>query len=260
MTTFSGKVALVTGGTSGIGKATAIALAQAGASVVVAGRRQAEGEEVVRQIQANGGDGFFVPTDVTKEADVQTLVEKTIAYYGRLDIAFNNAGVEQEGTPLPEQTEATYDHIMDINVKGMWLSLKYEIPAMLKNGGGALAEPLSKSIVNTSSGLGLVGGAMIPIYSASKHAVIGLTKSVALEYANQGIRVNVVSPGLIQTEMYDRAVQSNPQGMEYFKTTLPMGRIGTPEEVVSAVLWLSSDASSFVTGQTIVVDGGYTAQ
>ena len=252
MTTFSGKVAVVTGGTSGIGKAAAIALAQAGANVVVAGRRQAEGEETIRQIQASGGDSFFVATDVSKEADVQALIEKTMARYGRLDIAFNNAGVDQEATPLPEQTEATYDRIMDINVKGVWLSLKHEIPAMLENGGGA--------IVNTSSGLGLVGAAGVPIYVASKHAVEGLTKSVALEYAKQGIRVNAVSPGLIQTEMLDRTVQTNTELIEYFKTTLPMGRIGTPQEVVNAVLWLCSDTSSFVTGQSLTVDGGYTAQ
>lgn len=252
MTTFSGKVAVVTGGTSGIGKAAAIALAQAGAKVVVAGRRQAEGEETIRLLQASSGDGFFVATDVSKEADVQALIEKTMARYGRLDIAFNNAGVDQETTPLPEQTEANYDRIMDINVKGVWLSLKHEIPAMLKNGGGA--------IVNTSSGLGLVGAAGVPIYVASKHAVEGLTKSVALEYAKQGIRVNAVSPGLIQTEMLDRTVQTNTELIEYFKTTLPMGRIGTPEEVVNAVLWLCSDASSFVTGQSLTVDGGYTAQ
>ena len=252
MTMFSGKVAVVTGGTSGIGKAAAIALAQAGANVVVAGRRQAEGEETIRQIQAIGGDGFFVVTDVSKEADVQALIEKTMARYGRLDIAFNNAGVEQEATPLPEQTETTYDRIMDINVKGVWLCLKHEIPAMLKNGGGA--------IVNTTSGLGLVGAVGVPIYVASKHAVEGLTKSVALEYAKQGIRVNAVSPGLIQTEMLDRTVQTNTELMEYFKTTLPMGRIGTPQEVVNAVLWLCSDASSFVTGHSLTVDGGYIAQ
>jgi NAD(P)-dependent dehydrogenase (short-subunit alcohol dehydrogenase family) len=252
VTTFSGKVAVVTGGTSGIGKAAAIALAQAGAKVVVAGRRQVEGEETIRLLQASSGEGFFVATDVSKEADVQTLIEKTMAHYGRLDIAFNNAGVDQETTPLPEQTEATYDRIMDINVKGVWLSLKHEIPAMLKNGGGA--------IVNTTSGLGLVGAVGVPIYVASKHAVEGLTKSVALEYAKQGIRVNAVSPGLIQTEMFDRTVQTNTELMEYFKTTLPMGRIGTPQEVVNAVLWLCSDASSFVTGQSLTVDGGYTAQ
>jgi NAD(P)-dependent dehydrogenase (short-subunit alcohol dehydrogenase family) len=252
VTTFSGKVAVVTGGTSGIGKAAAIALAQAGAKVVVAGRRQVEGEETIRLLQASSGEGFFVATDVSKEADVQTLIEKTMAHYGRLDIAFNNAGVDQETTPLPEQTEATYDRIMDINVKGVWLCLKHEIPAMLKNGGGA--------IVNTSSGLGLVGAVGVPIYVASKHAVEGLTKSVALEYALQGIRVNAVSPGLIQTEMLDRTVQTNTELIEYFKTTLPMGRIGTPQEVVNAVLWLCSDAASFVTGHSLTVDGGYIAQ
>jgi NAD(P)-dependent dehydrogenase (short-subunit alcohol dehydrogenase family) len=233
-------------------KGRVYALAQAGAKVVVAGRRQPEGEETIRQIQAIGGDGFFVATDVSKEADVQALIEKTMARYGRLDIAFNNAGVEQEATPLPEQTETTYDRIMNINAKGVWLCLKHEIPAMLKNGGGV--------IVNTSSTLGLVGGAMLPIYTASKHAVEGLTKSVALEYAKQGIRVNAVSPGATQTEMFDGFAQTNPEVLEYVKTTQPMGRVGTPQEVASAVLWLCSDASSFVTGQSIAVDGGITAQ
>lgn len=252
MTTLSGKVALVTGGTSGIGKATAIALAQAGAKVVVAGRRQVEGEETIRQIQAMGGEGFYVPTDVSKEADVQILIEKIMTRYGRLDIAFNNAGVEQDSTPLAEQTEATYDLIMDINVKGVWLSLKHEIPALLKSGGGA--------IVNTSSVLGLVGGAMVPIYTASKHAVEGLTKSVALEYVKQGIRVNAVSPGPIQTEMLDRLFKANPEATEHFITGQPMGRIGKPSEVVNAVLWLCSDASSFVTGQSLTVDGGFIVQ
>lgn len=252
MTTLSGKVALVTGGTSGIGKATAIALAQAGAKVVVAGRRQVEGEETIRQIQAIGGEGFAVPADVSKEADVQMLIEKIMTYYGRLDIAFNNAGVEQDPTPLAEQTEATYDRIMDINVKGVWLSLKHEIPALLKSGGGA--------IVNTSSVAGLVGGAMIPIYTASKHAVEGLTKSLALEYAKQGIRVNAVSPGPIQTEMFDRLSKANPEAIEQIIAGEPMGRMGTPEEVANAVLWLCSDASSFVTGQSISVDGGIVAQ
>ncbi len=252
MTTLSGKVALITGGTSGIGKATAIALAQAGAKVVVAGRRQIEGEETIRQIQAMGGEGFAVSADVSKEADVQMLIEKIMTHYGRLDIAFNNAGVEQDPTPLTEQTEATYDRIMDINVKGVWLSLKHEIPALLKSGGGA--------IVNTSSVLGLVGGAMVPIYTASKHAVEGLTKSLALEYAKQGIRVNAVSPGPIQTEMFDRLSQANPEAIEQLIAGQPMGRMGTPEEVANAVLWLCSDASSFVTGQSIAVDGGIVAQ
>lgn len=252
MAALIGKVALVTGGTSGIGKAMAIALAQAGAKVVVAGRRQAEGEAVIQAIQTAGGEGFFVPTDVSKEADVKTLVEKAMTHYERLDMAFNNAGVEQDQTPLTEQTEEVYDRIMDINVKGVWLSLKHEIPAMLKNGGGA--------IVNTSSIMGLVGGATVPIYNASKHAVEGLAKSVALEYARAGIRVNAVSPGPIQTEMFDRFAEANPAAGEFFKTSNPMGRIGQAEEVVNAVLWLLSDASSYTTGQSIAVDGGYVAQ
>lgn len=252
MTTFAGKVVLVTGGTSGIGKSTAIAFAQAGATVVVAGRRQAEGEETVREIQAFGGEGCFVPTDVSKAADVQTLIEKIMAQYGRLDIAFNNAGVEQEPMPLPEQTEEIYDRIMDINVKGLWLSLKYEIPALLETGGGA--------IVNTSSIMGLVGGATVPIYNASKHAVEGLTKSVALEYAQSGIRVNAVSPGPIQTAMLDRFTEAHPEAATYFKTAVPMSRIGEAEEVVNAVLWLASDAASYITGQSLAVDGGYVAQ
>jgi NAD(P)-dependent dehydrogenase (short-subunit alcohol dehydrogenase family) len=252
MTTLSGKVALITGGTSGIGKATAIALAQTGSKVVVIGRRQVEGEETIRQIQAMGGEGFSVSADVSKEADVQMLIEKIMTHYGRLDIAFNNAGVEQDPAPLAEQTEATYDRIMDINVKGVWLSLKHEIPALLKSGGGA--------IVNTSSVLGLVGGAMVPIYTASKHAVEGLTKSLALEYAKQGIRVNAVSPGPIQTEMFDRLSKANPEAIEHLIAGQPMGRMGTPEEVANAVLWLCSDASSFVTGQSIAVDGGFVAQ
>ena len=252
MTMLMGKVALVTGGTSGIGRSAAVAFVQAGAKVVVAGRRQAEGEQTIGQIQALGKEGFFVPTDVSQEGDVQALVKKVIAKYGRLDIAFNNAGVEQDPTPLTEQTEATYDRIMDINVKGVWLSLKYEIPAMLQNGGGA--------IVNTSSVMGLVGGATVPIYNASKHAVEGLTKSVALEYAKSGIRVNAVSPGPIQTAMFDRLANANPETGEYFKAAIPMGRMGEAEEVVNAVLWLSSDAASYITGQSIAIDGGYVAQ
>jgi NAD(P)-dependent dehydrogenase (short-subunit alcohol dehydrogenase family) len=249
---FANKVALVTGGTSGIGRSAAIAFAQAGAKVVVAGRRQTEGEETVQAIRAHGGEAIFVTTDVAKAADVQTLVEKVIAQYGRLDIAFNNAGVEQEPTPITDQTEATYDQVMDINVKGVWLSMKHEIPAMLKNGGGA--------IINTSSIAGLVGFAGPSIYIASKHAVEGLTKSIALEYAKAGIRVNAVSPGPIETAMFDRFASQNPAAGEYFKSAVPMGRVGQAEEVVNAVLWLASDAASYVTGQSLAVDGGFVAQ
>ncbi len=196
MNEFQGKVALVTGGTSGIGRAAAIAYAREGANVVVAGRRVTEGEETVRLVRAQGREAMFVPTDVAREAHVKNLIGRTLEQFGRLDFAFNNAGIEQVPTPFLEQTVETYDQVMDINVKGVWLSMKYEIPAMLKTGGG--------SIVNTSSGLGVIGMPGIEIYVASKHAVIGLTKSAALEFGKQGIRVNAVLPAAIETDMFQR--------------------------------------------------------
>jgi NAD(P)-dependent dehydrogenase (short-subunit alcohol dehydrogenase family) len=201
MNEFQNKVAIVTGGTSGIGRAAAVAYAREGARVVVAGRRAAEGEETMRLLGAQGGEGFFVKTDVSKAAQVKELVERTLQKFGRLDIAFNNAGIEQVPKPFLEQDEETFDRVVDINAKGVWLSMKYEIPAMLKTGGG--------SIVNTASVFGVIGVPGNEIYIASKHAVIGLTKSVAVEFGKQGIRVNAILPGVVDSDMYKRFADDN---------------------------------------------------
>jgi NAD(P)-dependent dehydrogenase (short-subunit alcohol dehydrogenase family) len=252
MKDFEGKVALVTGGTSGIGRAIAVAFAREGANVVVAGRRAAEGEETVRLVQEQGSDGLFVPTDVSQASQVKNLVDRTLERFGRLDFAANNAGVEQTPAPLLEQTEQSFDQVMNVNVKGVWLSMKYEIPALLRAGGGA--------IVNTSSIAGVVGLAGAEIYIASKHAVIGLTKAAALEFGKQGIRINAVLPAAIETEMYERFVGDKADARAAFTAAHPIGRIGTPKEVADAVVWLCSDRSSFVTGHSLFVDGGFTAQ
>lgn len=248
----TGKVALVTGASSGIGRDTALLLASAGAAVVVASRRSALNDEVVAAIKAAGGKALAVTTDVSKEADIARAVAETVKAFGRLDIAFNNAGVEEQPGALADKTEELYHHVFDINVKGVLLSLKHEIPAMLKNGGG--------SIINTSSIAGHVGMSGAPVYVASKHAVEGLTKSVALEVAKQGIRVNAVAPAAIETPMYERFVGDNKQAQDYMKSLHPIGRTGQPREIADVVLWLASNRSSFVTGQSIVVDGGFTAQ
>lgn len=253
MAAFTGKVALVTGGSSGIGRAAAIAFAREGAKVVVASRRIKEGEETVQLIKKSGSDGFFIKTDVAKAADVRAMVEKTIATYGRLDYAFNNAGViEPKPGPLVEQTEETFDQIVNVNVKGIWLSMKYEIPEMLKRGGGA--------IVNMSSVAGVIGFPGIGIYSASKHAVIGLTKAAAVEYSKSRVRINAVNPAAIETEMLSHVAGDNREAMAQMAASHPIGRIGKPEEIADAVIWLCSDKASFVTGHSLMVDGGYTAQ
>ena len=251
MKSLQDKIALVTGGTTGIGRATAIAFARHGAKVVVAGRRQQEGDETVRLIQAAGGTAVFVAADVSKAADVKNLVARTVATYGRLDIAFNNAGVESAViAPTADQDDDDFDKVFAINVKGVYLSMKHQIPAMLKNGGGV--------IVNTSSVAGQIGMPGAGPYVASKHAVIGLTKNAALEYAKLGIRVNAVAPAAIETPMLDRFTESVPRDL--LTSFHPIGRLGKPEEIAEAVVWLSSPQASFVTGQTLAVDGGFTAQ
>lgn len=246
--TFAGKVALVTGATSGIGKATAIAFARAGAKVVVSGRREKEGTEVVRQIEKLGGDAAFVRAEIAKDADVKAMVDFTVEKFGRLDIAFNNAGVEWKG-PLEQATEDEYRRVFDTNVWGVLNSMRHEIPVMLKNGGGA--------IVNNSSVGGHVGFAEVSIYIASKHAVEGLTKSLALEFAKQNVRINAVAPGPIATDMWDRFAG---EAAEQITGGIPVGRVGTAEQIAAAVLYLASDAAKFTTGTSLVVDGGFIAQ
>jgi NAD(P)-dependent dehydrogenase (short-subunit alcohol dehydrogenase family) len=246
------KVAIVTGGNSGIGRATAVALAKEGAKVTVAARRASEGEETVRLIKEAGSDAIFVKTDVAIENDVSSLVEKTVDTYGRLDYAVNNAGIGEKMTPLVEQTSEKFDQIMNTNVKGIWLSMKYEIPEMIKNGGGA--------IVNTSSVAGLVGFPQMSVYIASKHAVLGLTKSAALEYAKSGIRINAIAPGGVETDMLMQTVGDDHQFLETFRSMHPIGRIGRPEEIANAVVWLLSDKASFVLGHTLLVDGGIVSR
>lgn len=252
MKEFKDKVALITGGGSGIGRATALAFAGEGAQVVIGNRNVQRGEETVSMIRAAGGKASFRRTDVLVAADIEALVDHAISEYGGLDLAFNNAGLEGDVRPLVEQTEANYDAVMDINVKGVWLSMKYEIPQMLKRGSGA--------IVNCSSVAGLVGFPGFGIYVASKHAVIGLTKTAALEYSAQGIRINAVNPAVIDTEMVDRFTEAIGSSKEELVPLHPIGRIGRVEEVAEAVLWLCSGRASFITGHSLVVDGGFTAR
>jgi NAD(P)-dependent dehydrogenase (short-subunit alcohol dehydrogenase family) len=241
------KVAIVTGGSSGIGRATTLALAKERVKVTVAARRAKEGEETVQLIKDAGSEGIFVKTDVANEDDIRSLVAKSAKTYGRLDYAFNNAGIEEMMTPLADQTSEIFDQIMKVNVKGVWLSMKYEIPEMIRNGGGA--------IVNMSSVAGVMGFPQMPIYIASKHAVLGLTKSAALEYAKSGIRINAVAPGGVETDMAKR-VGGDHQFLETLTSMHPIGRIANPEEIANTVVWLLSDKASFVLGHTLLVDGG----
>jgi NAD(P)-dependent dehydrogenase (short-subunit alcohol dehydrogenase family) len=248
MKSFQDKVVLITGGTSGIGRATAVAFAREGASVVITGRRAEEGNRTLELVQAAGREGLFVRADVSKAAEVESTLATLLARFGRLDVAFNNAGAEDAAAPFHEQTVENYDRVMGINVKGLWLSMQAEIRQMLKQGGGA--------IVNTSSVGGLIAIAGNATYVATKHAVIGFTKAAALEYAKQGIRVNAVAPAAIDTEMVQRFATEQAV-RDKLAAAHPIGRMGQPEEVAEAVLWLASPAASFVTGHTLLVDGGY---
>jgi NAD(P)-dependent dehydrogenase (short-subunit alcohol dehydrogenase family) len=247
---YENKVALVTGGTSGIGKATALAFANAGAKVVLTGRRKKEGTEVVAEIKKRGGIASFFKADAAEDSHVRAAVDFVLATYDRLDIAFNNAGVEASG-PLDQVTEEQYRKIFDINVWGVLNSMKHEVAAMIKTGGGA--------IVNTSSALGHVGIAQASIYVASKHAVEGLTKAVALEFAKDNIRVNTVAPAGVATDMTDRTFGKKSAGRDGFTAAHPVGRLGTSEEIAAAVLYLCSDSAGFTTGSSLAVDGGFRA-
>jgi NAD(P)-dependent dehydrogenase (short-subunit alcohol dehydrogenase family) len=252
-----GKVALVTGGASGIGRATALTFAREGAKLVVADMNVDGAQQTVHMITEHGGEAIFVKADVSKAVEVEALISKAVETYGRLDCAHNNAGISGTGVAGDQRAltadypEARWHHVLAINLTGVWFCMKYELAQMLHQGGG--------SIVNTTSAAGLVGLPYASAYVASKHGVVGLTKTAALEYAQQGIRVNCVCPGYIQTPMTARGL-SDPVQQAQIVAREPIGRVGTPEEVAEAVVWLCSDAASFVTGHAMTVDGGYVAQ
>ncbi len=248
-----GKVVLVTGAGSGIGRETALACVREGARVVVADRVVEGGRETVQMAQQTGGEATFVEVDVTQAASVEAMMAAAVAAYGRVDCAHNNAGIEGTFANTADYPEDEWDRVMAVNLKGVWLCMTAEIPQMLTQGGGA--------IVNTASLAGLVGAKRMSAYVASKHGVAGLTKTAALEYAKSGIRVNAVCPGVIHTSMVDRMFLSRrPELEDRLAQAEPVGRLGKPEEVAEAVVWLCSDAASFVTGHTMTVDGGMYAQ
>lgn len=249
----TGKVALVTGSASGIGRATALAFAREGARTVVSDVDVAGGGETVGMIESASGEAIFVRADVTAEEEVAALLQATVAAYGQIDCAFNNAGLEREYTRPGERfTEETFQSTVDTNLKGVWLCMKYEIEQMLEQGFGA--------IVNSSSIAGLVGIPRQPIYVASKHAVAGMTRSAAVEYADRGIRINAVAPGLVDTPLMERIYASNPEMREEADSWQPIGRPAKPEEIAEAVVWLCSDRASYVVGHIMAVDGGFVAQ
>lgn len=247
---FAGKVAFVTGAANGIGRATALAFAREGASVVVADVSEKRNEETARMIKDLGGHALAVRCDVMRAEDVKAALEKTVEAFGRLDFAFNNAGIEYTIQPVANVTEEEWDRIIDIDLRGVFLCMKHEIPLILKQGGGA--------IVNTSSGAGVRGFKGGAAYVAAKHGVVGLTKAAALDYAQSNIRINAVCPGIIDTPMMDRFSGGTDEGRQAVIAQEPVGRMGTAEEIAAAVVWLCSDAASFVVGSSMIVDGGQT--
>lgn len=249
---FDKNVALITGAASGIGRATALAFARNGADVVVVDIQEETGVKTARMVEEIGRKSLFIRADVSKDTDVKEMLRRAIDKFGRLDYAFNNAGIEGAQAVTPDCAEENWNRVIDINLKGVWLCMKYQIPQMLKQGRG--------SIVNCSSIAGLIGFPSIPAYVASKHGVIGLTKTAALENAKSNIRINAVCPGVIQTPMVDRFIHGEAQIRKQLVEGEPVGRVGQPEEIADAVLWLSSQSSSFVTGHPLVVDGGWVAQ
>jgi len=250
--TMQGKVALITGGGSGIGRATAFRLAREGVRVMIADYVPEGAERVVKAIKESGGDASCVGADVAVTKQVEMMVNKTVATYGRLDYAFNNAGIEGTMADTASYPEDTFDRVIAINLKAVWLCMKYEIPQLLKQGGG--------SIVNTASTLGLVAIEGASAYNAAKHGVVGLTKTAALEYAQKNLRVNCVCPGFIRTAMVERVMDKTMIGEEQMIAIEPIGRVGKPEEIAEGVCWLFSDAASFVTGHSLTIDGGWTAR
>lgn len=249
---FNGKVALVTGAASGIGRATAIAFAKEGAKVVVADILEDQGKDTIQQIYDEGGEAIFIHCDVGSTSDIKGMVKATIDSFGRLDQAFNNAGIEGDQEPTVDCSEENWDKVLNVNLKSVWTCMKYEIPEMIKLGGGA--------IVNCSSIAGLVGFPGVPAYTASKHGVVGLTKTAALENAKENIRINAVCPGIIDTPMIERYTHGDKGIEAQLVAGEPVGRIGTAEEIAAAVVWLCSEDSSFVTGHAMPVDGGWTTQ